>query len=163
MASAIWAQPRRLVPHFVRHLALRFEKPSRIIRWQKRCNRKRSSFYGNLSTAGSFRTTAQLRGTAETHTATSNLISGIAIPQRKYIWNQFATYLIDEMRDLYDAEKQSGQALPKVVKASSNSELSEAFEKHLDQTRGHAQRMERAFELLGEKPKSMRGHAGINL
>jgi ferritin-like metal-binding protein YciE len=62
--------------------------------------------------------------------------------------------LIDEMRDLYDAEKQLVKALPKVVKASSNSELSEAFEKHLDQTRGHVQRLERAFELLGEKPKS---------
>jgi ferritin-like metal-binding protein YciE len=62
--------------------------------------------------------------------------------------------LIDEMRDLYDAEKQLVKALPKVVKASSNSKLSEAFEKHLDQTRGHVQRLERAFELLGEKPKS---------
>jgi ferritin-like metal-binding protein YciE len=51
--------------------------------------------------------------------------------------------LIDEMR-----------ALPKVAKASSNSELSEAFEKHLEETRGHVQRLERAFELLGEKPKS---------
>jgi ferritin-like metal-binding protein YciE len=62
--------------------------------------------------------------------------------------------LIDEMRDLYDAEKQLVKALPKVVKASSNLELSEALDKHLDQTRGHVQRLERAFELLGEKPRS---------
>jgi ferritin-like metal-binding protein YciE len=62
--------------------------------------------------------------------------------------------LIDEMKDLYDAEKQLVKALPKVVKASSNAELSAAFENHLEQTRGHVQRLERAFELLGEKPKS---------
>ena len=62
--------------------------------------------------------------------------------------------LIDEMKDLYDAEKQLVKALPKVVKASSNAELSAAVENHLEQTRGHVQRLERAFELLGEKPKS---------
>jgi ferritin-like metal-binding protein YciE len=62
--------------------------------------------------------------------------------------------LIDEMRDLYDAEKQLVKALPKVVKATSNSELSAAFENHLEQTRGHVQRLERVFELLGERPKS---------
>jgi ferritin-like metal-binding protein YciE len=62
--------------------------------------------------------------------------------------------LIDEMKDLYDAEKQLVKALPKVVKASSNAELSAAFENHLEQTRGHVHRLERAFELMGEKPKS---------
>ncbi len=62
--------------------------------------------------------------------------------------------LIDEMKDLYDAEKQLVKALPKVVKASSNAELSAAIENHLEQTRGHVQRLERAFELLGEKPKN---------
>ncbi|HEY4361382.1 MAG TPA: ferritin-like domain-containing protein [Bryobacteraceae bacterium] len=62
--------------------------------------------------------------------------------------------LVDEMRDLYDAEKQLVKALPKVVKASSAPGLSEAFEKHLEQTQEHVQRLERAFELLGERPKS---------
>jgi len=62
--------------------------------------------------------------------------------------------LIDEMRDLYDAEKQLVKALPKVVKASADSSLSEAFEKHLDETKGHVERLERAFELLGERAKS---------
>lgn len=62
--------------------------------------------------------------------------------------------LIDEMRDLYDAEKQLVKALPKVVKASSNSELSGAVAQHLEETRGQVERLERAFELLGEKPKS---------
>jgi len=62
--------------------------------------------------------------------------------------------LVDEMRDLYDAEKQLVKALPKVVKASTNSELSEAVAAHLEQTRGHVQRLEQAFELLGEKARS---------
>src|SRR5713101_5397154 len=62
--------------------------------------------------------------------------------------------LIDEMGDLYDAEKQLVKALPKMVKAASNQELSQAFENHLEQTRGHVERLERAFEMLGEKPKS---------
>jgi ferritin-like metal-binding protein YciE len=62
--------------------------------------------------------------------------------------------LVDEMRDLYDAERQLVKALPKVIKASSDAVLSDAFAKHLEETRGHVERLERAFELLGEKAKS---------
>ncbi len=62
--------------------------------------------------------------------------------------------LVDEIRDLYDAEKQLVKALPKMAKAASNSELSEAIENHLEETRGHVERLERAFEMLGVKAKS---------
>jgi len=62
--------------------------------------------------------------------------------------------LIEEMQDLYDAEKQSVKALPKVAKASSNAELKQAIESHLKETEGHVRRLERAFEMMGEKPKS---------
>jgi ferritin-like metal-binding protein YciE len=62
--------------------------------------------------------------------------------------------LLDEMKDLYDAEKQLVKALPKVVKASSNADLRQAFENHLEETRGHVARLERAFEMMGEKAKS---------
>lgn len=62
--------------------------------------------------------------------------------------------LIDEMRDLYDAEKQLIKALPKVVKAASSPELGEAVAKHLEETRGQVERLEQAFELLGAKPRS---------
>jgi ferritin-like metal-binding protein YciE len=61
--------------------------------------------------------------------------------------------LVEEMRDLYDAEKQLVKALPKMAKASSNESLKEAFESHLEQTKGHVERLERAFEMLGEKAK----------
>jgi len=62
--------------------------------------------------------------------------------------------LIQEMQDLYDAEKQLVKALPKMVKAASNEELSEAFGSHLEQTKGQVERLERAFEALDVKPKN---------
>ena len=49
--------------------------------------------------------------------------------------------LIEQMRDLYDAEKQLVKALPKLAKTASNEQLKEAFESHLEQTRGHVQRL----------------------
>jgi ferritin-like metal-binding protein YciE len=67
--------------------------------------------------------------------------------------NSIRELLVDQMKDLYDAEKQLVKALPKMVKASSNPGLSEAFKNHLEETRGHVQRLEQAFELLGEKAK----------
>ncbi len=62
--------------------------------------------------------------------------------------------LIEEMGDLYDAEKQLVKALPKMAKAASNEQLREAFESHLEQTRGHVERLEQAFQLLDQKAKS---------
>ena len=62
--------------------------------------------------------------------------------------------LVQEMQDLYDAEKQLVKALPKMVKAASSEELSQAFGNHLQQTKGHVERIERAFEMLKHKPKA---------
>jgi len=45
------------------------------------------------------------------------------------------------------------KALPKMVKAASSEELSEAFAGHLEQTKGHVQRLEQAFQMLDQKPK----------
>jgi ferritin-like metal-binding protein YciE len=59
----------------------------------------------------------------------------------------------DELRDLYNAENQLLKALPKMAKAASSEDLKEAFEKHLEQTKGHVERLEQVFEELGEKPK----------
>jgi ferritin-like metal-binding protein YciE len=57
--------------------------------------------------------------------------------------------LADELKDIYDAEKQLTKALPKMVKKSTSPELKEAFEKHLQQTEEHVDRLEQAFEELG--------------
>jgi ferritin-like metal-binding protein YciE len=60
---------------------------------------------------------------------------------------------IDELKDLYNAENQLVKALPKMAKAASSEELSHGFEEHLEQTRGHVQRLEEIFQSLGESPK----------
>lgn len=62
--------------------------------------------------------------------------------------------LIEEMQDLLHAEHQLLKALPKMAKAAHNPELKQAFEKHLEQTQGHVQRLEQAFESLGAKAKA---------
>jgi ferritin-like metal-binding protein YciE len=58
---------------------------------------------------------------------------------------------VDELRDLYDAEKQLTKALPKMAEAAQSDDLRSGFEEHLQQTAGHVQRLERIFEALGEK------------
>jgi ferritin-like metal-binding protein YciE len=60
---------------------------------------------------------------------------------------------VNELRDLYNAEGQLVKALPKMAKAVSSDELKEAFEKHLEQTKGHIERLEEVFEEIGEKAK----------
>src|SRR5213082_3773999 len=59
----------------------------------------------------------------------------------------------NELRDLYNAEGQLLKALPKMAKAASSEELQDAFEKHLEQTKSHVERLEEVFEEIGEKPK----------
>jgi len=59
---------------------------------------------------------------------------------------------LDEIRDLYDAEKQLTKALPEMAHAASSDDLRNAFEEHLDQTVNQIERLERIFEALGEKP-----------
>ena len=58
---------------------------------------------------------------------------------------------VDELRDLYSAEKQLTKALPKMPKAATSSKLRSGFEEHLEQTRGHVERLDQIFTMLGEK------------
>ena len=60
---------------------------------------------------------------------------------------------IEELKDLYNAENQLVKALPKMAKAASSEELSQGFEEHLEQTKGHVQRLEKIFQSLGESPR----------
>ena len=61
--------------------------------------------------------------------------------------------LIDELSDLYSAEKQLVTALPKMAKAASNESLKTAFKDHLEETKGQVERLDQIFEQLEEKPK----------
>jgi ferritin-like metal-binding protein YciE len=60
---------------------------------------------------------------------------------------------IDELKDLWSAEKQLVKALPKMAKAASNPELSKAFMTHLRQTEQQVERLEQIFQELGENPR----------
>lgn len=65
--------------------------------------------------------------------------------------NTLKELLVDELRDIYHAEKQITKALPKMIKKATSEELSAAFEKHLGETEQQIERLEQCFELLGEK------------
>lgn len=60
---------------------------------------------------------------------------------------------IEELRDIYWAEKHLVKALPKMEKASSSEELANAFSEHLEATQEHVSRLEQVFEMLGEKAR----------
>jgi len=60
---------------------------------------------------------------------------------------------IDELKDIYNAENQLVKALPKMAKAATSQELRQGFEEHLEQTKGHVQRLEQIFQKLEESPK----------
>ena len=60
----------------------------------------------------------------------------------------------NQLEDLYDAEQRLVKALPKMAEASSSSELRAAFENHLEETKGHAGRLEQVFNHIGRKPKA---------
>jgi ferritin-like metal-binding protein YciE len=70
---------------------------------------------------------------------------------------------IDELRDTYDAERQLTKALPKLARAANAAPLREAFQSHLEETRGQIDRLEQVFESLGEKVRGKHcpGIAGI--
>ena len=67
-----------------------------------------------------------------------------------------------ELKDLYSAENQLVKALPKMAKAASNEELKAGFEEHLEQTKGHVERLDEIarsldIKLTGHKCKAMEG------
>ncbi|HKO18571.1 MAG TPA: ferritin-like domain-containing protein [Acidobacteriaceae bacterium] len=71
--------------------------------------------------------------------------------------------LIDELKDIYSAEKQITRALPKMAKAAKSPELKEAFENHLEETKGQIERLDEIFEALGKKAtgKTCHGMQGL--
>ncbi|HVS40502.1 MAG TPA: ferritin-like domain-containing protein, partial [Gemmataceae bacterium] len=68
--------------------------------------------------------------------------------------NSLEDLFVEQIRDLYDAEKQLVKALPKMAKAASAPKLKTAFEEHLEETRNHVDRLEQVFNLLGHKPRA---------
>ena len=62
----------------------------------------------------------------------------------------------DELKDIYDAEKQLTKALPKLAKKATNEELRDALQTHLQETEGHVERLEQIFEQLGMPARGKR-------
>ena len=77
--------------------------------------------------------------------------------------NSLQELLIDELRDLYDAENQIVKALPKMASKASSEELRSAFEEHLEQTEEQVDRLKRIFKQMEEKPegKKCKGMQGL--
>lgn len=60
---------------------------------------------------------------------------------------------VEELRDVYNAEQQLVKALPKMAKGASSDELRQAIQNHLEETKGHVDRLEQVFELIDESAK----------
>lgn len=71
--------------------------------------------------------------------------------------------LIDELKDIYWAEKQLVKSLPKMQKAATTSELKQAFADHLEATKEHVMRLEEAFKLMDKKPQAKKCEAMAGL
>lgn len=61
--------------------------------------------------------------------------------------------LVDQLKDLYSAENQILKALPKMAAQAGSEDLRSGFEEHLEQTKGHVERLEKIFQKLGVNPK----------
>ena len=70
---------------------------------------------------------------------------------------------LDELKDVYHAEKQLVRALPRMAKAASDPQLQKAFTDHLKETQGQVVRLERVFRELGQTPRAKKceGMAGL--
>jgi len=70
---------------------------------------------------------------------------------------------VEELKDIYNAEKQLVKALPRMAKAAESPQLRDAFTKHLRETEGQVQRLERIFKALGQaaRGKQCKGMVGL--
>jgi ferritin-like metal-binding protein YciE len=58
---------------------------------------------------------------------------------------------LDELKDIYSAEKQAIRAYPRVTKAATSEDLKQVLQKHLEQTKGQLERLDRVFEILEKR------------
>lgn len=68
-------------------------------------------------------------------------------------------FFVDELKDIYWAEKHLAKSLPKMEKKSTTAELAKAFANHREETEQHISRLEECFEKLGKKPQAKKCEA----
>ena len=73
--------------------------------------------------------------------------------------SKFHQLFMDELKDIYWAEKHLVKALPKMQKAATATELADAFADHLAATKEHVSRVEEIFDLMGVKPTAKKCEA----
>jgi len=69
--------------------------------------------------------------------------------------NTLDDLFVHALQDIYYAENQITKALPKMVEKATDAQLKQAFQTHLTETQNHVKRLEKVFEMHGQKPKSV--------
>jgi ferritin-like metal-binding protein YciE len=98
----------------------------------------------------SFRTAGRKLGVSKPFAASAANEIGMRFTSLKL--NSLRDLLLEELRDLYNAEQQLIEALPKMADAAKTSALKSAFNHHLEETKQHASRLEHVFAGIREKP-----------
>jgi ferritin-like metal-binding protein YciE len=93
-------------------------------------------------------------GTTKLSAGSKKISSGPSEKKMKKGENLFHDLFLDELKDIYWAEKHLTKNLPKVIKAATSDELKNAVSGHLNETENQVRKLERVFELLGEKPQA---------
>lgn len=73
--------------------------------------------------------------------------------------NPLQDLFLDELKDIYWAEQHLVKALPKMSKGATSEDLKQTIDEHLEQTKGHVERLEQVFESIGEKAKAVKCEA----
>ena len=69
--------------------------------------------------------------------------------------NTFRELYVNELQDLYDAENQLIEALPKMAEKATDKQLKQGFLSHLEETKTHVQRLEQVFQMIGTQVKAV--------
>jgi ferritin-like metal-binding protein YciE len=109
------------------------------------------------------KTTATKTGAKAAPKATKKTTAKSAGNTGKMEDSEFHEFFVDELKDIYWAEKHLAKALPKMKKAATSPELAAAFEKHTQETTGHIATLEQVFALLDEKPAAKKCDAMAGL
>ena len=104
--------------------------------------------------------TSPAKPAAKTTTKTAQKVTGNTGKMEN---SEFHEFFVDELKDIYWAEKHLVKALPKMKKAATSPELAAAFEKHTQETQTHIDTLEQVFALLEEKPAAKKCEAMAGL
>src|ERR1700682_2892006 len=90
-------------------------------------------------------------------------VRGLLKRRGPMVHNALKDLYVDELKDLFDAENRLVKAIPRMAKAATSEKLRSGFEEHLEQTRGHVDRLKEIFDAMGEKAtgKKCAGMMGI--